>query len=242
MSNTKKLEVGVAPETVQMGQALAPADGLPTPSAIVMEAGSIYEQVAQYVSEADGLEITPATYEHGLALCVLLKKAERAIEKARREKSGPFDRAAKSINAVYKRVLDAIVPVRSKLERTCSHYYVESLRKKDEQVEAQRKAEHDAASSGLLVKPRPVAQSTAKRVSTEAGVASVGKGRWTYEITDLKKLAAAVGKGKAPDTFVTPNRKMIMAQCHADVEVLGKPREVPGVRFYRDAGVRVTGA
>jgi hypothetical protein len=55
---------------------------------------------------------------------------------------------------------------------------------------------------------------------------SVYKGR----VTDMKKLAAAVVAGTAPESFLTPNQPAINARVKSD----GRDFKVPGIELYEE--------
>ena len=76
------------------------------------------------------------------------------------------------------------------------------------------------------------------RTRSTLGNTTSGSLTWTFEVTDLKALCAAVAKGEAPVTFIQANESAIRAA----VRPKNGMRDIPGVRIFEDVKLNRRGA
>lgn len=161
-----------------------------------------------------------------------LKADVEAYEQERTRVSSPWRKIGEALSSVFApTVKEGQEAVRRGKEKILA-WQRDEQRRRDAELEATRKAEDEAAAKGYIVKPRvaPAVVETATR--TAASTSSTSR-RWKHRV---------VAPELVPREFCSPDDALIKGRMTSDVQILGAPRDVPGVEFYQDENLAIGGA
>ena len=196
-------------------------------------------RIVELCTAADMLQISdPHTQAEGTRVMGEIKTLMDRIEAQRKGLSGPFDKAAKSINACFKPILTRLALSQRNLKTAWGTYVdrveTENKAKLKVQREAEQKAARDAAAAGvaITVKPKPAPEPVARSVVTETGQSGLKK-VWDFEIENPVDV---------PEQFKVIDTPTVRAYIRTQVKAYGKPAPVAGLRFFQKTDVAVKGA
>lgn len=206
---------------------------LPAANVIDSAVAVIDGSVGALVAAADAVAIRtdadlPVVTNHLKAL----KDRRDTIDECRKSFSGPFDRAAKAINAVFRPILDRLESSERTLKNKYAIYVNAHEQEREAALERQRKAEEKVASTGIKVIPRE-APAPVQRTTHADGASTSIKKRWTFEI---------VSEGDVPRQYLVVDAGVVDAKIAQLARVLsGKVPEdaIPGLRIFQTTEVAV---
>ncbi len=208
-------------------------------------------QGAQFLESAKLIKITDDASLQAAAKYLTENKAEqKKLDAQRVELVDPLNKVVKSLNAMYKPVLDVLVQAETIVKRTIGSYQqAEQQRIANERAEEEARARKErerlqaradaAAEKGQLEKSEALnlqAASTVAVIPHSAPAKVVGMSTskvWKAEVTDIKEVCRLIANGELPITLV----EFKLAELNKTASTWQNTREFPGLRIYSDVRV-----
>lgn len=179
------------------------------------------KQITQELAELDGWEIE-SDEDQALATDLVkdVKRRHKALEKARKEITGPMNQALRAVNKLF-RVPRERLEEAEKILKTKIASYVEFCE------EANRLVVEDAANAETV---EEAAAALAKVEDVSAPEGTSIRYRYVCTVTDPEKV---------PAHLCSPDLKKIQAWAKGRTDAEGVPLPIPGVRIEKDRIVSV---
>lgn len=206
------------------------------------------EQSEALASRAQSFDVTrDADLEDGVSLIRDIKATHAAIESLRKRLTGPIDHAKKTLQAIFKPRLETLEKLRDQVDAKILAYQRRVREENEARARAQQQAfaamtfEEAMAAADACEDPEQARAIRAAAIDRQkqlcempafAPPAPTASGlsvshRWTYEVIDIRALAAAVGAGTLPSEFIELNAAAIRKAIEAGF------RDIPGLRVFQ---------
>jgi hypothetical protein len=208
-------------------------------------------QGAQFLESAKQIKITDDDSLRVAAAYLTENKAEqKRLDAQRVELVDPLNKVVKSLNAMYKPVLEVLTQAEGIVKRTIGTYQqAEQQRIAKEQVEAEERARKErarlqaradaAAEKGQAEKAEVLNLQAASTVavipqSAPTRVAGMSTRKvWVAEVTDIKEVCRLIASGELPPTLV----EFKTIELNRIANTWQNNREFPGLRITADVRV-----
>jgi hypothetical protein len=174
-------------------------------------------------------------------LLIKIRAAKDQAERARTFLVKPLNDHVKSINATFKPEREALEAAEREVKGKIAAYHrereEEARRRAEEEAEAVRQAAEflDMTEQAEEAVARIEESASVSKASyTMQGSSGVAK-RWTYDVTDLRALCAAIGRGELPVDLVEPNRGALNRMA-TNAELRAAYAKLTGEIAARDCG------
>lgn len=209
------------------------------------------EQVTALVARAEAVTVSDAQSNGDAAkMLSLIKGRAKELDTLRKSMTRPLDESKK-------RIMDMLRPVEQELSDAEQHIKgvmlewdraeQKRLTRERAEAEAERQRLADEAASAVQegrYEDAEVAAEASLEVPEPPKAPQRARGTytaetWHGEVTDLQALVLAIATGGAPISLIQPNQSAITAMARGTKQ---EGEVLPGVRFWREAGIRANAA
>jgi hypothetical protein len=190
----------------------------------------IAPQIRELASDAWAATITDqASLQAAADLLAEVKAMSKQLDGLKAVFVTPLEAAAKKAKNQFKPLTDLLDSAEKRLKDS-TKAFLDAERAKETRAAIARHA--DTVASASSPEAAAVAATAPVHVAPPPKAAGVSMAwRWTYEVEDLKTLAAAVASGTASEGYLQVASGTIQAAIRSGV------REIPGLRIFQEGTV-----
>lgn len=215
-----------------------PLSSLNDPAGVKGEVVAMEPRIAGLIEKARSIEVRDdASQQLATTTLASMKQVWDQLEASRSERSGPFDKAAKAINRVYRIIQNPLSTEINALKDRLGSYVLRRAdeneaalaRQREAEQKAQRAASAAAKKAGLpppVIVPKEAPPPVPTHLDTGAGATTVSRD-WAVELVDASKAFAAY-----PNLFEFSEQRALK-MVRAGVTT------IPGVRVFQKPRVSV---